>query len=46
MRSYRRLLDMFGDVVLGIDHALFEKEIRAVKVRGAALCRTEQCSVV
>jgi pyruvate,orthophosphate dikinase len=28
---YRRLLDMFGDVVLGIDHAAFEKEISAVK---------------
>lgn len=28
---YRRLLDMFGDVVLGIDHALFEAEIHAVK---------------
>lgn len=34
---YRRLLDMFGDVVLGIDHALFEAEIHAVKAsRGGA----------
>ena len=33
---YRRLLDMFGDVVLGIDHKHFEAEIHAVKVgRGA-----------
>lgn len=28
---YRRLLDMYGDVVLGIDHDLFEKELQAVK---------------
>lgn len=28
---YRRLLDMFGDVVLGISHDHFEKEIAAVK---------------
>ncbi len=28
---YRRLLDMFGDVVLNIDHSEFEKEISAVK---------------
>lgn len=35
---YRRLLDMFGDVVLGIDHALFEAEIHAVKeARGLKL---------
>lgn len=29
---YRRLLDMFGDVVLGIEHHLFEEQIHAVKV--------------
>lgn len=29
---YRRLLDMFGDVVLGIEHSLFEAEMHAVKV--------------
>ena len=29
--SYRRFLNMFGDVVLGIDHHEFEKEIRALK---------------
>ena len=28
---YRRLLDMFGDVVLGISHEKFEKEMAAVK---------------
>ena len=28
---YRRLLDMYGSVVLGLDHALFEKEMQAVK---------------
>ena len=27
----RRLLDMYGDVVLGIPHELFEKELQAVK---------------
>jgi pyruvate, orthophosphate dikinase len=30
--SYRRLLDMYGNVVLGIDHALFEAELSAIKV--------------
>lgn len=29
--SYRRLLDMFGDVVLGIPHEEFEKEIHELK---------------
>jgi pyruvate, orthophosphate dikinase len=29
--SYRRLLDMFGDVVLGLDHGAFEKELVALK---------------
>lgn len=29
--SYRRFLHMFGDVVLGIPHHDFEKEIRALK---------------
>lgn len=33
---YRRLLDMFGDVVLGIEHEKFEEHIHAVKVRGRA----------
>lgn len=29
--SYRRFLDMYGDVVLGISHDLFEEEMRALK---------------
>lgn len=29
---YRRLLDMFGDVVLGIDHEHFEHELTSLKV--------------
>lgn len=28
---HRRLLDMYADVVLGADHALFEAELRAVR---------------
>ncbi|KAI3430449.1 hypothetical protein D9Q98_005044 [Chlorella vulgaris] len=35
---YRRLLDMFGDVVLGIEHKQFEAEMHAVKeARGIKL---------
>jgi pyruvate,orthophosphate dikinase len=30
--SFRRLLDMYGNVVLGIDHALFEAELSTIKV--------------
>lgn len=37
--SYRRFLDMFGCVVMGIDHELFEHEITQLKV-----CL--QCTVV
>ncbi|XP_031499861.1 pyruvate, phosphate dikinase 2 isoform X1 [Nymphaea colorata] len=29
--SYRRFLDMFGDVVLGIPHSLFEAELEKIK---------------
>jgi pyruvate,orthophosphate dikinase len=29
--SYRRFLDMYGDVVMGIDHHLFEKQIDGLK---------------
>eukprot|EP00191_Tetraselmis_sp_GSL018_P020846 CAMPEP_0177593370 /NCGR_PEP_ID=MMETSP0419_2-20121207/9107_1 /TAXON_ID=582737 /ORGANISM="Tetraselmis sp., Strain GSL018" /LENGTH=773 /DNA_ID=CAMNT_0019084399 /DNA_START=888 /DNA_END=3209 /DNA_ORIENTATION=- len=36
--SYRRFLDMFGDVVMGVPHELFEKEIEDMKTaRGVAL---------
>ncbi|XP_066377778.1 pyruvate, phosphate dikinase 2-like isoform X2 [Miscanthus floridulus] len=30
--SYRRFLDMFGNVVMGIPHALFEEKLEAMKV--------------
>src|SRR5207253_7039968 len=34
--SYRRLINMFGDTVMGVDHHHFEHELTAVKnVRGA-----------
>ncbi|KAK1317608.1 hypothetical protein QJS10_CPA05g00573 [Acorus calamus] len=29
--SYRRFLDMFGDVVMGISHSLFEEKLEALK---------------
>src|SRR5208337_2252553 len=29
--SYRRLINMFGDTVMGVDHQYFEKELSAVK---------------
>ncbi|KAH7676833.1 Pyruvate phosphate dikinase protein [Dioscorea alata] len=29
--SYRRFLDMFGDVVMGIPHSLFEEKLEALK---------------
>lgn len=31
--AFRRLLDMFGDVVLGIPHEAFEKELEGLKLR-------------
>jgi pyruvate,orthophosphate dikinase len=31
--SYRRLLDMFGDVVLGLPHEDFEAELKALKAK-------------
>jgi pyruvate,orthophosphate dikinase len=35
--AYRRLIGMFGDVVMGVDHGLFEAELSAVKrERGVA----------
>ncbi|KAK3150094.1 hypothetical protein QOZ80_3AG0227940 [Eleusine coracana subsp. coracana] len=30
--SYRRFLDMFGDVVMGIPHGLFEEKLEAMKI--------------
>jgi pyruvate, orthophosphate dikinase len=36
--SYRRLINMFGDTVMGVDHEHFEHELSAVKnARGARL---------
>jgi pyruvate,orthophosphate dikinase len=36
--SYRRLINMFGDTVMGVDHEHFEHELSAVKTaRGVAL---------
>jgi pyruvate,orthophosphate dikinase len=36
--SYRRLINMFGDTVMGVDHEHFEHELSAVKKsRGAAV---------
>ena len=36
--SYRRFIQMFGDVVLGVDHYLFEEALEDIKLdRGAAL---------
>ncbi len=35
--SYRRLINMFGDTVMGVDHHHFEQELTAVKnARGRA----------
>ena len=31
--SYRRLLDMFGDFVLGIPHKAFEEKLEALKTK-------------
>ncbi len=36
--SYRRFIQMYGDVVLGVGHELFENELEAMKkARGAEL---------
>lgn len=31
--AYRRFLDMFGDVVMGVPHKLFEKKLHAIKAK-------------
>ena len=41
--SYRRFLDMYGDVVMGIDHHLFEKQIDALK-REVGVASQHACS--
>lgn len=40
-RRYRRFQDMFGDVVLGIPHKLFERQLEMLKVR----CHAASCVV-
>lgn len=32
--AYRRFLDMFGDVVMGVPHAAFEEQLEGIKVKG------------
>jgi pyruvate,orthophosphate dikinase len=39
--SYRRFIQMYGDVVLGIDHYLFEDELEEVKLSGGRQLDTE-----
>lgn len=39
--SYRRFLDMFGGVVMGISHSLFEHELEVVKSEAGVLQDTE-----
>ena len=35
--SYRRFIQMYGDVVLGVDHYLFEDELDAHQARNSGL---------
>ncbi len=39
--SYRRFIQMFGDVALGIEHNKFEKEIEAIKAKRGIKLDTE-----
>jgi pyruvate,orthophosphate dikinase len=39
--SYRRFIQMYGDVVLGVDHSLFEKRLEAAKRANGAVLDTE-----
>jgi len=41
MDSYRRFIQMFGDVVMGVDHHAFERELEAVKKARRAKLDTE-----
>jgi pyruvate, orthophosphate dikinase len=43
--SYRRLLDMYADVVLKVDHADFEKEMAALKVEWQRIWTTFGCQI-
>ncbi|MEM3399936.1 MAG: pyruvate, phosphate dikinase [Candidatus Micrarchaeia archaeon] len=38
---YRRFINMFGDVVMGVEHNLFEKELQAVKDKKKVKLDTE-----
>jgi len=39
--SYRRFINMFGDVVMGVKHEFFEKELEEVKAKRSAKLDTE-----
>ncbi|MBT4916985.1 pyruvate, phosphate dikinase [Candidatus Peregrinibacteria bacterium] len=39
--SYRRFIQMFGDVVMGVDHAKFEEALEAVKEKNGVSLDTE-----
>jgi len=39
--SYRRLIDMYGDVVMGVRHAAFEAELTAAKAAAGARADTD-----
>ncbi len=39
--AYRRLINMFGDVVMGVDHHYFEKEFELIKKRHGAIEDTD-----
>ena len=39
--AYRRLINMFGDVVMGVDHHHFEKEFALIKKRHGAIEDTD-----
>ena len=39
--SYRRFLDMFGDVVMGVPHGLFEAELEGIKAKRGVTEDTE-----
>lgn len=39
--AYRRFLDMFGDVVMGVSHSLFEEQMHALKVCHVHACTTQ-----
>ncbi|MCG3123168.1 MAG: Pyruvate, phosphate dikinase [Phycisphaerales bacterium] len=39
--AYRRLIDMFGDVVMGVDHKLFDDELSKIKAKYEAKLDTD-----